>query len=69
MKIMLAGLFCLGLIFAPLASADPSDPYDPCHGVVGCNPDIYRLNPYHPGCAFDPYQSGCFPYGTQQRGN
>lgn len=54
------------MLFVPVAQADSSDG-PPCYGNPLCDSDAARLNPNHPGCAFNPYQEMCFPNGTQRR--
>jgi hypothetical protein len=59
-------LLSVTALFAPHAQADSNDG-PPCYGNPLCDSDAARLNPNHPGCAFNPYQDMCFPNGTQRR--
>lgn len=64
--ITVGGLLSTTMLFVPVAQADSSDG-PPCYGNPLCDSDAARLNPNHPGCAFNPYQEMCFPNGTQRR--
>ncbi len=60
------GLLSATILFVSIAHADSNDG-PPCYGNPLCDSDAARLNPNHPGCAFNPYQEMCFPNGTQRR--